>query len=621
MRMKNECTICNKTLVAISECKLSETQKIVSYKCGHSFIQEFEQKHPLHLQNITGTKKARHYQEAGVDFIVNGAPGNEGGFNCTLGDQMRIGKTPQFLMAIASAPEKRPVLCILRATNARQWLREYKDWVSALPLGVYLIEGSKNWIPPGFDFYIISMDTFSSEGTCKNCKHGLNRHDEDRNNQCSGRNCRCRNPESAGDAMTDRLLEFGFKVCVVDEAHAFKNTASKRSKALSAFLMEINRADIEQDVKFNCPMCKHMWDEKVTIKVNSSELTQRTSKKSECPNCAAAVYQSSAINVKITRKCGVVFLTGTAIKNRADELFTPLNIMAPEKFPSLERYRRNWLIQDDKGKWSRVNPRLYDQFKREIAPYYLRREKQDVYTDLPPMNRMFTVITIEDGRYKDAYNKVLDKMEHEMATRTNYSYFDSIGDLMILRQICGLAKVKWVSDYVETMVFDSDNAKVAIGVHHHSVRDALKLELAQWGVVKIDGNDAPETKDRIAHKYFETSPERVMILGMQAAKEGLELLYIPKALVVEREFTAADEEQFEYRFYNPDKELLAQRGYPNKVTEIEYILAEKTTDQFFHEMVEEKRAIFGETLGTNWDPKTDTKAWRELLEKTVNSRL
>ena len=634
MIQKSHCDICKKNLIALSEYILGD-EKYVSYKCGHTLVYKLDGKAPLVLTNVKGDKHARDYQVNGIDFIANGAPGNENGFNCILGDQMRIGKTPQFLMALRSKIESErskgnedfKCLIILRATNARQWLREYKDWVSTLPLGVYLIEGSKNWIPPGFGCYIISMDTFSADGTCKNCGHALNRHD-DITDRCSkgqrtNNHCPCRNPQSAGDSMTDRLLGFGFKVCAVDEAHAFKNTSSKRAKALGAFLKQINQSEITHEVPFHCMLCKHEWTERVTVNVNtmsSDGPIQSVSKTSHCPSCLAVVSQKAAAHVKVTRNCGVVFLTGTAIKNRADELFIPLNIVAPEHFPSLESYRRNWLVQNDKGQWARVNPRRYDQFKSVIAPFYLRREKEDVYKDLPALNRIFTVIEISDGRLKDAYNKVLDRLESKM-TMTNFSYFDSIGDLMILRQICGLAKVKFTVDYVETMIYDSDKAKLAIGVHHHSVRDNLKYELSQWGVVKLDGEDNAERKDYLAHKYFEHSPERVMILGMMAAKEGLELLYIPKALVLEREFTAADEEQFEFRFFNPDLELLKQRGYENKRTEIEYIVAKGTIDEFFYDIVEEKRKIFGETLGTNWNLNEDKGSFKNLMERTVSGRL
>ncbi len=626
--MKTNCDYCQKKLIQVSEFKMDNI-KYVTYTCGHTLTYKIDPKViELSLENVAKNKFARHYQVDGVDFIVNGADGNEGGFNCILGDQMRIGKTPQFLMAVATRMRIDPdfkVLIILRATNMRQWLREFKDWVTQLPLGVYMIEGSKNFIPPGFSCYIISMDTFANEGTCKHCKHGMNRHDPDAGDRCTHgkrtNQCPCKFPESAGDAMSDVLLKFGFKAVGVDEAHAFKNTGSKRAQALQRFLKTINKSEQSVELKFNCPMCKHEWTTTANVSTESGEEYQRVSKTMTCTNCQAKVNQQAVAKVKVIRNCGVVFLTGTAIKNRADELFIPLNIVAPAKFPNIDRFRRDWLLQDDKGKWSRVNPVRYDSFKKTIAPFYLRREKEDVYQDLPKMNRMFSVITIEDERLKKAYNDVLDRMEKKMAEKANWSYFDNIGELMILRRICGMAKTKFAADYVEMMCYDSDKTKVAVGVHHHSVRDTLKIDLKPYGVVTLDGTDSPEEKDRLAHKYFEHSPERVMILGMMAAKEGLELLYIPKALVLEREFTAADEEQFEFRFYNQDQELLAKRGYPNKVTEVEYIVAKGTIDEFFYDIVEEKRAIFGETLGTNWSIAQDGGSFKQLIERTVSQRL
>lgn len=624
MKLTNKCSYCGKTLEIVKECRFTDTQKIVSYTCGHSVVELLEVHKNLSLSNVHNDKHARHYQVDGVDFIVNGRPGNDSGFNCLLGDQQRIGKTPQALMAAASDRSKKPVLCIVGGANVWQWWREVKDWYSILPLGVYVISGTNSFIPPGFDVYLISRDTFSSSGTCKNCKHALRFHDKvtDECGRCEKLKTKCPKMEHAGDSMAARLLEFGFKLCIVDECHNFKNTDSQRSKALISFLKEINQADLEQDIPFNCMICKHQWIEHITVKVDGGENVQKTSKSSHCPNCQAVVTQSAAAHIKVSRKCGVIMLSGTAIKNRADELFVPLNIVAPERFPTMARFRNEWLTQDDKGKYSRVKEYKFEEFKKVIAPFYLRREKEDIYTDLPKMNRMFTVIKIEDEKLKKAYNSILDKMEAEMVSRANYSYFDSIGDLMILRQLCGIAKVKWVTNYVDEMFEDSDTAKVAIGYHHYSVRERLKDELGDFGVVKLDGQDSPEQKDYIAHKYFEKAPERVMILGMMAAKEGMELVYLDKAIVLEREFTAADEEQFEYRFYNPDKDYLRKRGLnPEKSTEIEYVVAQGTIDEWFYELVESKRAIFGETLGTNWNVMQDPGSFKDLVMKTIGGRL
>jgi SNF2 family DNA or RNA helicase len=457
------------------------------------------------------------------------------------------------------------------------------------------------------------MDTFGRRGTCKLCKHQF--HDEECK-KCEKNGISCKVCVSAKDAMSDQLLDFGFKLCIVDEAHSFKNTDSQRSIALTAFLKELERSETTVSLDFTCPLCKEKWQESATIKASTTDAEQRVSKTSHCPACFAQCQQSAVAHLKVKRNCGIVMLTGTPIKNRADEWQVPLNLAAPEVFPTTAGFRREWI--DETGK--RIKAWKMDDFRKKIAPFVLRREKQDVYTDLPKFNRIFTPITVSDERLKKAYNRVLDTIE-EGSPRGNYSYFSNIGELQQLRQICGLAKVNWAADYAETFIADSEKAKLAIGVHHHSVRDALAFQLENFGVCKLDGEDSPERKDYIAHKYFQKSPEQILLLGMMAAKEGLELVYIDTALVVEREWSSADEEQFEYRFYNPDLGFLKSRGLENKSTNVEYLLAKGTIDEFFYNLVEEKRQIFGETLGSDWDLQGDSTSFQELMEQTLGSRL
>jgi SWI/SNF-related matrix-associated actin-dependent regulator of chromatin subfamily A-like protein 1 len=536
VKLTEQCPLCNKPLILKDELTIgSETLR--EYKCGHSFASKpmalAAFKKELNYQSADGTKSAREYQKTGIEFIINS------NFNCVLADQMRLGKTPQGLLALKNAYEERtPALILVRSANLYQWIREYKVFADTLPMGIFPIIGSKNWIPPGFSAYIMSMDTFSIAG------------------------------------MVDKLLAMEFKLVIIDEAHSFKNPESNRSQALVDFIRRINHVDYKDETVDN---------------IRKQELVTE-------------------------RKCGVVMLTGTPIKNRADEYFVPLNILAPQRFSSIERYRRDWLIQDHKGKWSRVNPYRLEAFKKEISQYVLRREKEDVYDSLPELNRMFTVITIEDERLKQAYNKVLDRIEVQMDSKDNYTFFDSIGELMLLRQICGMAKVNWTADYAETMLMDSDNSRLAIGIHHHSVRDALAYKLANIGVLKLSGEDTAERKDAIMTR-FENSPERILVINMLAGGVGMDFHYCNNVLILERQWNSADEEQFEFRFYNPDKSIKTAS------TNVEYIIAKGTIDEFFYDMVEEKRAIFGETIANNWSLQTDQDSFKRLIERTVSSRL
>lgn len=629
MKLTSSCPQCSKNLELQSQDDLG-TEWLNYYKCGHSFIVEKPVVKPLNFTSVDGTgKEAYGYQKEGIEFIISS------GFNCIIGDQQRLGKTPQSLIALANNyKEMTPTLIIVGGANIYQWLREYKTWVDTLPMGVWVIQGTKSWIPPGFSAYIISKDTFSRKGICVNCGHSGNNHSDGVcTRKLKGKDisseelvwnkevekvCGCDNFVEK-DSMVQKLLAFGFKLCIVDELHHFKNTESNRSQALVQFIQKISTRQITKQLNIHCIACGETWEEPTTI-----ELTLRRGFGSAkhhhstiCKKCGNRIGLACSKEelIKDEKPCGLIMLSGTPIKNRADEFFVPLNLIAPDVFPSQAHFERNYL--DYNGK--RIKAYKMEEFQRVIKPFFLRREKEDVYKDIPKLNRMFTVINVDDQKLKDLYNKVLDRIEE----KNDFRFFANIGELAQLRQICGLGKVEFVADYVDTCLEDANGKKpkYALGVHHHSVRDALSYKLGRFGVVTLDGTTSPESKDRIAHNYFEKSSEQLLILGMQAAKEGIELVYINDAIVLEREWSSAEEEQFEYRFYNPNQEYLEKRGLFNKRTDIEYILAKGTIDEFFFDLVEEKRRIFGETISKNWSIEQDNGSFKTLMERTLASRL
>jgi len=538
------CDYCKKPLEQTSSLKLNETEFLVSYKCGHSYIEHKEPKfdvHSIDLHSLDGRHLPRPYQYDGIQFIV------DSGFNCIVADKQRLGKTPQSLCGLRIAIERflngRPCICIVGGANLWQWIGEHQHWVTDNPAGIYPIIGSKSFIPPGFQTYIISRDTFSKGDVAK------------------------------------RLAALNPGLCIVDEAHNFKNTSSQRSQALVDFLKSLDQQEYED----------------------------------------TEVHGVRTQVLKTKVNCGKILLTGTPILNRADEYFIPLNLVAPKVFPSLDHFRKLWCVKDDKGKWSRINPYRLERFKEAIAPYYLRREWEDVYKEVPKQNRMFTMITVEDETLKQLYNATLDKMDKEIAAGKK-SWMEQQDNFMELRKIAGLAKAKFIMNLVEVGLDDDPRTKYAIGLHHYVVGDLIKHNLAQYGVVKIDGGDSNEKKFEIMNSFRE-APERIITMNMTAVKEGMDFLYLENVIICERGWSSAMEEQFECRFVNPDPQLMADRGFPNKITNYEYIVAKGTIDEFFwYDMVEQKRQIFGETVSKNWsidDPDT----FAQLLERTTSNRL
>jgi len=351
--------------------------------------------------------------------------------------------------------------------------------------------------------------------------------------------------------VIERLLTLGIKCLILDESHSFKDPDSARTKAL---------------IKF------------ITLG-------------------------------KIQHK---IALSGTPIKNRADEYFTILNLLAPEHFRSLAQFRNRWLIQNDKGQYTRINPYRLDDFKALTSRWILRREKHEVLTNLPPLTRDYRFIEIEDQGVKDSYNKAVSLFDNFLNNTTNITSSDILGWLAKLRAITGQAKCQAALDYAQEFL-DSSDESLAIGIQHTSVRDTLYYLLEAFGykVLKLSGEDNSYRKDAVVNA-FNRGDARCLVINMIAGGIGLNLQSCANALVLERQWNAADEEQFEGRFH--------RNGQVNAVN-VTYMIAKGTIDEFFHDMVEEKRKICGETLVKDWSFTQDSDAMKELTDKVRRSKI
>ena len=102
---------------------------------------------------------------------------------------------------------------------------------------------------------------------------------------------------------------------------------------------------------------------------------------------------------------------------------------------------------------------------------------------------------------------------------------------------------------------------------------------------------------------------------MLAGGVGLDIHEIDNIIILERQWNSADEEQFEFRFYNPDLKI------KSRSTTVEYIIAKGTLDEWWFDMVEEKRRVFGETISNHWSIKEDQGSFKQLVERAVGSRI
>jgi SNF2 family DNA or RNA helicase len=308
----------------------------------------------------------------------------------------------------------------------------------------------------------------------------------------------------------------------------------------------------------------------------------------------------------------IIALSATPIKNRADEYFTILNLLDPAQFYSMQRFRYSWLASNGKGQYTRIDPYRLEAFKKLTSKYILRREKHEVLLNLPPLSRNFVYVEIEDQNLKNSYNKALDLFSNFLENNAKLNSTEVLGWLAKLRSITGQAKSQNAIDFAQEFL-DSTEENLTIGIHHTAVRDVIKyvFQGAGYSCESLSGEDNPYTKNRVVSR-FQDGEFRLLIINMKSGGEGLNLQNCANALVLERAWNAADEEQFEGRFH---------RNGQVQAVNVTYFIARGTIDHFFHEMVAKKRQILGETLSKNWNFESDSDSIRELSEIIIKNKL
>jgi len=318
---------------------------------------------------------------------------------------------------------------------------------------------------------------------------------------------------------------------------------------------------------------------------------------------------------KIAKKCEYrIPMSGTPIKNHAGEYFTVLNIVDPIRFPHYQRYLDNYCDYYNNG-WSNKIGGLKDpeRFHEDTKDIIIRRTKDQVLKDLPSLDRKFYHVDL-DPKLNKAYAKALEELDELFYS--DMSAFErgtaTIAIMGKLRHITGISKIDECVDWISEFLLSS-NRKLTIFTHHQDVMDILKDKL---NALCTDGGFEPvlalhsglngNQRAELVAK-FKDGNNRIMIASTLAAGEGLKLQFCSDAILLERQWNPANEEQVEARFH--------RFGQENNVS-VTYFIAIGTIDEYFTELVETKRSIVSSTLDNKqlqWDQQSLMASLTEML--------
>lgn len=294
-----------------------------------------------------------------------------------------------------------------------------------------------------------------------------------------------------------------------------------------------------------------------------------------------------------------IFMSGTPVMNRIMDFFPVLNALKPREFPDRGTLNSRCVISNE-GKVLGLSPRYRDWYNNITEDIVFRMDKEKANIPFPPFERRTKWITLEDcqqpelNNFIKEYNAICDELENLLADKQDRARAarSIIGLMQTIRHWTGLIKlpaiIRLAVDYLEIY-----REKVTIGVHHKLVRDTLVKALQDYGVLSMSDEDAEE-KDRI-EKVFKDDPTKlVLVASIKGAGQGRNLQFCKNAMVMERWWNFAIENQFDKRFHriktDANGKVIDHFTENDKVT-VEYVCLRNSFDEFTDSMVELKQDI------------------------------
>ncbi|WP_327680685.1 DEAD/DEAH box helicase [Streptomyces sp. NBC_00467] len=249
----------------------------------------------------------------------------------------------------------------------------------------------------------------------------------------------------------------------------------------------------------------------------------------------------------------VLFLTGTPMENRVAE------------FRSLVRHLQPELAPEIGGVEGAVGSRA---FRRAVAPCYLRRNQEDVLTELPSLLHTdeWEELSAAD---LDAYAEAVDAGNFMAMRRAAYVHAEKSAKLQRLRELVAEA---------------ADNGlKVLVFSYFRDVLETVGEALGSQAYGPISGSVAPGRRQNIVDEFSAVAGHAVLLAQIEAGGVGLNLQAASVVIICEPQIKPTIEHQAVAR---------AHRMGQVRAVQVHRLLATSGVDKRMLEILENKSRLF-----------------------------
>jgi SNF2 family DNA or RNA helicase len=343
---------------------------------------------------------------------------------------------------------------------------------------------------------------------------------------------------------------------------------------------------VRQDIEFLSSFRFHyiILDESQTIK-----------------NPGSAVYRTM-IRLKSDFR---LVLTGTPVENSLTDLWSQLNFVNPGLLGDLSFFRKEFASPIEKA----GDDDREDKLRKIIKPFILRRTKDMVASDLPPLTEQTVFCDMTEEQYKTyeeeksaVRNSIFKSIE---STGLEKSAIVVLQGLMKLRQISNhpiLANDEYISGSgkFETVLQDmesviSEGHKILVFSSFVKHLALYSAELTKKRIRFSLLTDASTNRERIVNNFQDDPENKIFLISLKAGGVGLNL-------------TAADYVFILDPWWNPASEMQAMNrahriGQEKSVFMYKYITTNSIEEKITR--LQEKKSKLADTFITSNNPLKD----------------
>lgn len=275
-------------------------------------------------------------------------------------------------------------------------------------------------------------------------------------------------------------------------------------------------------------------------------------------------------------------LTGTAIENRPVEFFPLLHAIDPVAWPNFMQFARRYCnASNGSFGWQFGGASNLPELHDKIQPYYLRRTKVQVLTELPPKRRISLPVELTPKAMGE-YKKVLDEFgvhAEEVRKQGGKLGADALAIIERAKQAAMRGKMDAAIEWIESYIEQSSTGKLVIFCTHTFVVDELMGHF-KGRAVKVTGSVTGKARQQ-AVEDFQNTDVPLFVGNLKAAGVGITLTRASATLTLELGWTPGGHTQAEDRVHRIGQEADSVEAY--------YMLALGTIEERIFDLLEEKR--------------------------------